>query len=146
MRSIETLVREYPNKTGTQILDIQEADKLKDELEYQEYNKIQLAFVNKINTDSGYYRGKFGVNQHYYYRVYNALLDTNGTIYVDVEKIVLFVGSPNGVVKDNEMRFERRVDTYSDASKYSFGNEEEVTVKEWDKVNTYLDNIATLFW
>jgi hypothetical protein len=35
MRSIETLVREYPDKTGRELFEIQEQDKLKDQKKFE---------------------------------------------------------------------------------------------------------------
>lgn len=55
MTSIETLVRNYPEKTGKEILALQEQERLQDEAEYQERHAETLAYIEDINTNGGYY-------------------------------------------------------------------------------------------
>ena len=89
MRSIETLVRTYPNLTGSDIIKLQEQDKIADEKAYQKTNKRKLAYIEDINTNGGYYVGRFGVDQRYIYNVTKMWLEGD-VIYMDVEKIIVF--------------------------------------------------------
>ena len=141
MRSIETLVREFPEKTGSQILDIQEADKLIDEKNYQEENKEKLKWIEDINTNGGFFRGRFGSDQRFYYKVTNCLLESCGSVYCDVEKIVVFLGKD----KNDRLNIERRMSSYTNADTYGFNVYERVTEKEWNEVNTYLEGVEK-FW
>jgi len=90
MRGIEYLVQSYPDKTGKEILAIQAQEKLDDLKEFEEINKKKLAFMKDINENGGYYRGRFGLDQHYFYHVFDMEMDNHGNITMKVEKIVLF--------------------------------------------------------
>lgn len=146
MRSFEVLVRSYPDKTGKELLAIQEEDKVKDEKEFQKRHKEKLKFIDDINNNGGYYKGKFGFCQHYFYRVFDLKIEDNGKTIGKVESLVVFVGDDRGVIKNGELRFERNLKEYADIEKYSLNTEERVTKKEWDKANEYLDRMVEKFW
>lgn len=149
MRALEVLMELYPNKTAKEILEIQEQDKTKDQKDFEERNKKKLEFINDINTNGGYYRGKFGLDQYYYYRVFNLIMNNNGSVYMSVESIVLFYnndGRKDTIVKPNEIRLEKRLKEYCDLDQYSLEHEERITETEWNYINNYLNNIHNLFW
>ena len=69
MRSIEYLIQLFPDKTGKELLEIQAQDKKKDEEEYQNKNKENLAIIKDIKENGGFYKGAFGTEQYYMYHV-----------------------------------------------------------------------------
>ena len=149
MRALEYLIQLYPEKTGKELLAIQEQEKLEDQKEFKNLNKTKLDFVNDINTNGGYYKGKFGLDQHYYYRVFDLVLEESGDVRMCVEKIVLFCnndGHKHTVTKAGEINFERRTDDYANLDNYGLQDRERITVKEWNTINDYIDNIVKLFW
>jgi hypothetical protein len=149
MRSIELLVREYPYLTGREILETQEQEKLKDQRAYEKRNKKKLAFIKDINENGGFYRGRFGVDQHYYYRIFDLKMETNGEVYMQVESIVLFFNDTNDthqVTKPNEVHLERRLRTYEKLDQFGLQQEQRVTAHEWDAVVNYINAMSQLFW
>jgi len=155
MRALEYLVQLYPDKTGKEILEIQVQEKLDDQKEFEETNKKKLAFMKDINENGGYYRGRFGLDQHYYYRVFDMEMDNHGNITMKVDSLVLFYNekTKNQVTKEGEIRIERRLKEYQHYDNYGLHDCERVTVKEWDAVNKYLDAVnkyldamSELFW
>ena len=144
MRSIETLVREFPEKTGAEILAIQEQDKISDQKEHDRIHAKELAWIKDINENGGFYKGRFGPDQRFFYNVTNAK-HRYGTIICDVETIVAFFGSPNGTVREGEIRIEKMKKKSVEERKYMFDSYERITKKEWDKVNAYLDGLKK-FW
>ena len=65
--------------------------------------------------------------------------------FATVEKIVVFLGSERGVVKEGEVKIERCEKTYQDLDKYGLDMYTETTKSEWDKVGNYLTGVAK-FW
>jgi len=148
MRAIECLVRDYPDKTGKEILAIQEQEKLNDQKAYEKHNRKKLAFVNDLNTNGGYYRGRFGYDQHYFYRVYDVKMDSDGSIWANVDSVVLFINNesvPNIVTRAGEVHLERRTKEFVDLDNYGLQDEQRVNKAEWDGVNAYVNNM-TAFW
>jgi hypothetical protein len=148
MRSIEYLMQCYPDKTGKEILAIQAQEKLEDQQAEDRRNAKKLAFIKDINTNGGFYRGRFGVDQHYYYRIFDLKLD-NGEVVMQVESIVLFFNDTkdtNQVTKPNEVHLERRLRTYERLDKFGLEQEKRVTAHEWDAVVNYINAMSQLFW
>ncbi len=104
MRSIEALVRQFPEKTGAEILVIQKQDKIEDQKKYDIIHAKELAWIKDINGNGGFYKGRFGLSQRFFYNVTNAQ-HINGTIICDVEIIMAFFGAPNGSVKEGEVNY-----------------------------------------
>lgn len=149
MRSIEYLVLSYPNKTCKEILAIQAKEKLQDQKVFEKHNKKVLAFIKDINTNGGFYRGRFGLDQHYYYNVRNLVMDELGKVHMNVDSIVLFCnndGHKNTVTRAGEMHFERKTKEYAELSTYDLDSRERVTAKEWNEINAYIDAMSKLFW
>lgn len=145
MRSIEYLIQLFPDKTGKELLEIQEQDKLEDEKKYQKENESKLKWIEDINTNGGYFRGRFGLDQRFFYKVTKCLLKTSGEIRCDVEKIVILMGKDRNVLPDESIHIEKKNSEYVNADKYGFNIYERVTEKEWNEVLTYLENIEK-FW
>jgi len=148
MRSLEYLMQCYPDKTAKEILAIQADEKLADQKADEKRNAKVLAFMKDLNENGGYYRGKFGLDQHYYYKITNLRMCGNEVI-MDAESVVLFCnndGHTNTVCKPNEIRLERKSKEMAVLSQYGLDDRERVTVKEWNAVNEYLDAMQKLFW
>lgn len=138
MRSLEYLLQSYPNKTGKELIEMQELDKIEDQLEFEKINKHQLDLIDDINTNGGFYKGRFGMSQHFYYKFTNLMLD-NGQIYCDVKNIVAFF-DPNSTIKievDNK--------EYQKLDRYGISIYDRVTEEEFNKVLGYL-NVFKAYW
>lgn len=149
MRSIEFLIQCYPDKTGKEILAIQEQDILEDQLAYEKRNAKKLAFIKDINENGGYYRGRFGLDQHYFYRIFDLKMETNGEIIMKVESLVLFCNDTdekNHVTRPHEVHLERRIKGYEKLDQYALENKKRVTKADWDAVNDYVNQMSKLFW
>lgn len=147
-KSLEYLMRLHPDKTAKEILAIQAEEKLADERAERKRNAKVLAFMEDLNTNGGYYRGKFGLDQHYFYKVTNVRM-CGDEVVMDVEKIVMFCnpdGHQNIVCRPNEIRLERKFETMQLLSHYGLDSRERVTENEWININAYLNAIKKLFW
>ena len=148
MKSIEYLLQLHPDKTGREILAIQAEEKLEDERKFEKANAKKLKFVIDHNTNGGYYCGRFGVDQRYFYRVFNMRME-GSDIYMDVETIVVFMNDADSESTRNkgEVNVERRIKEFQKEDKYCLNSEmrNRVTKKEWDEVNDYVNNLAK-FW
>jgi len=145
MRTIETLARQYPDKTGKELLEIQQQDKIEDQKEFEELHQKKINFVNDIKKNGGYFKGTFGLDQRFMYHITDIRLDEKGKVYVDVENITIFLGHNRGVVKENDFSFEKRTDRYKDASTYGFGHYERIDEKEWNELIEYIRGVDK-FW
>jgi len=147
MRAMEYLVSLYPEKTGKELKAIQDQEKLDDAKELKAINAKKLAIIEDINTNGGYFCGRFGSDQRYFYRYYNLRLE-NSEIMMDVDSIVAFIndsGDTHSVTKIGEMHLEKRTRDYEQYSWFGTEKEQRVTKKEWDEVNQYIDAM-TKFW
>ncbi|MEK6829818.1 MAG: hypothetical protein AABY15_06895 [Nanoarchaeota archaeon] len=142
--SVETLTRENPDKTGKEILELHEHSKKCYALWVKQQNQEQYDLVDRINAQPLYYKGRFGLDQRFFYKISDARLD-EGKVFATVEKIVVFLGSERGVVKEGEVKIERCEKTYQDLDKYGLDMYTETTKSEWDKVGNYLTGVAK-FW
>jgi hypothetical protein len=148
MKSLEYLMQLHPDKTATEILAIQAEEKAADLKAEQKRNAKVLAFIADLNANGGYYRGKFGLDQHYYYKVTNLRM-CGDEVMMDVDKIVLFCnadGHQHTVCKPNCIHIDRELEKSGILSQYGLDSRERVTVKEWDEINAYLDAMSKLFW
>jgi hypothetical protein len=147
MRDLGYLVQLFPDLTGKELMEIQRKDKEADEFEYQQEMKAELDMIKDINTNGGYYRGRFGIDQHYYYNFTNLRIE-HKTVYCDCETLVMFTGEgERSTTKDFTVRIEKR--EYKEFDKYGIDIPEyveRVTKKEWDEVVNYLKKSAELFW
>lgn len=144
MRSIECLVREYPDKTGKEIIEIQEKDKLLDEQNYKKYNEKKLALIKDYNENGAYFKSTFGLDQYRYDRFFNMSLNENGAIICDVETIVGFYKGTT--TPNNEMLLKRKYKEYQDFDRYLPQDEHKITKEEYDLFSNHLDSIFSDFW
>jgi hypothetical protein len=143
MRSIEYLIQLFPDKTGKELLAIQKQDKLDDEKKFQESRKKELAIIEDYNKNGAYFKGRFGLDQRYYYKVTNVRF-VGDKLYCDVEKIVVFLGEKGDVCQDR-INIERSFKEHEDFDTYYFQGCTRVTKEDYDKVNNYLLDVAQ-FW
>lgn len=137
MRSIELLAREYPNKTGAELFEIQEQDKIADEKKFRKIHAKQLKLIDDINTNGGFYKGTFGLNQYFYYSFSNLRLES-GKIYCDVQHLVAF---------DTErMSVELKNDIWKEFENYGASAYEKITKEEFDKAVDYYKAAFGLLW
>ena len=144
MRAIEYLCQLYPKKTGKEILEISEHDKKCHELWIRNKHKYKNDLIDKINAETQYYKGRFGTDQRYFYKVSNAQL-SGETIRVTVEKVVVFLGDKGDVLKEGNIQIEKTIDSYADFDDYRFEIEKKTTKDEWDGVVNYLRGVSK-FW
>jgi hypothetical protein len=88
MRSFDHLIQLFPDKTGRELLEIQNQDKLQDEQERMEAQKEIIALAAALNNN-GYFKGRFSTSQYYMYHFTNVKVE-EGKLYGDVEKISTF--------------------------------------------------------
>ena len=145
MRSIETLVRNYPDKTAKEILAMQEQDKIEDQKEFEKIHAIKLDLIKNINEKGGYYKGRFTYSQVHCYRFFNMMMEKEtGKIWCDVEQIFIHYDNqkkPN----DNGIIITRETKTYQEFDRYCPQPEERITKEEWDKINDYIDGTLNLW-
>lgn len=144
MRSIEYLIQLYPDRTGKELLAIQDADKAADEKAFKKQNKKLLAVVNDINTNGGYYKGRFGEDQRFYYNVTKARLES-GKIYANVESIVVFLGDGRSVVNAGDVRIEKTAKDWAALDTYGLEMYQRTTKEDFEDVANYLQKIAK-YW
>lgn len=142
MRSIETLVREYPEKTGTEILRIQKEDIIEDQKIFYLLNKDNLKLIEDHNVNGSYYRGTFGLNQYYYYRFFD-LEFMEGCIMCSVEKITCFKATD----KHWDVNIDIMVKNYQQFESYGIDIIcERITKEDFYSVKNYINDIFDKFW
>ena len=136
----------HPDKTAKQILEIQAKEKAEDEAKERKRNEKQIAFIEDLNKNGGYYKGRFGSDQRYYYKITNVRLEGN-KIYATVEHIVVFLGHKNGVVQAGDITMEVRTKTYQDLHNYGLETDlcKRTTKQDYDSIYKYMEDIAK-FW
>lgn len=142
MTSIDELVRNNPDKTCREILEIQRQEEIDDEQAITKRNAKKVELINDINTNGGYYKGVFSLTQYYYYRFFNLRL-MEGSIICDAEKIIMFYNEEHThcTTRIGETQIERRIEKFQEFENYGVGMCERVTVEEWLKVCDQIDNI-----
>lgn len=143
-RSLEVIIRDNPKMTGEEILAEQVYDRACFELFQVNKNKAKLDLIKDINTNGGFYKGKFGLEQHYYYNITKARLEGQ-VVIADVEKIVVFLGTERGVVSVGDFKMYKETKTYQDLRTYSLELCKRTTKKDYDKICEYLNNVSK-FW
>ena len=144
MRSIEYLVQLYPEKTGRELLEIQAKEKKEDQKAYERRFKKQLEFISDINTNGGYYKGRFGEDQRFYYNVTDARIE-HDTIFATVESIVVFLGDGRSVVSAGDVSIKKEKKEWAELNKYGLESYQRTTKKDYDEVLEHLLNLAK-YW
>ena len=151
IRSLEILIQQYPEKTGTELLEIRRQDEEQEESRIQKINEKVLKFLESLEGERKYLKGSFGQNQKYYYRIdkVDQYRDKNDSIsfHINYTKVLFFSGSERGVLPQGNYTLEVNEDYFSGDDIHTTGlNDcEPVTQEEWDKVINYIDSFKT-FW
>lgn len=146
-RGMDTLCRQFPEKTGKEIMELYEHDLKCHRLWIERGQEKIRAFAKRVN-DAGaiYYRGRFGLDQRYFYKVSNVEVSDRGDLYADVEKIVTFMGDQgSGKAFEGRIHIEYENEGHTSISNYSLENEKEVPKEQWDAIYEYL-NATKKFW
>lgn len=144
MKSLEYLLQLHPDKTAKEILAIQAKEKADDDKQQKLFYKKQLDFIKDLNSNGGYYKGRFGADQRFYYKITNVTFAA-GNIYADVEKIVVFLGVKNGSVQKGDIHIEKTTKIYQNLQTYDLDNNHRTTKTDYEKLCKYLEDIAK-FW
>lgn len=130
MRSIDYLVQLFPDKTGKELLEIQNRDKADDEKQFRKIHDVKLRTIEDINTNGGFYKGTFGLSQCFYYSFKNLKL-IEGKIYCDVEDIVCFF-------EGWKVSIEIRDHTYKEFENYGVDIYEKITESDYKEALKYV--------
>ncbi len=144
-RGAELMCQEYPNATGKEILELVEHDKKCSRLWIERGQQKVRDFAKRIN-DAGalYYKGRFGLDQRFFYKVYNASVDDNGRITASVDSIVCFLGEKRDVM-EGRVNIELTLDKHADLSNYGLKSYTETTEEEYNEALGYLRGVSK-FW
>ena len=145
-RSLELIMRENPNMTSAEIFLEQKHDEDCYNLWEANKNKAKLELIKDINTNGGYYKGRFGYDQRFYYNVTNVRLEGN-SVMATVEQISVFLGDKRDVVAEGEVRIEKTIKTWENLRDYGLDKDmnKRTTKKDYEKIVSYLKGIAK-FW
>ena len=148
IRSIEVIMRDNPNMIAKDILAEQKYDEACFDLCQKNLHKSKIKLINDININGGYYKGRFGLDQLFYYNITNASLQSYLQHYIivaKVEKIYVFLGGENGVVKLGDVKIEKSTDPCANLSKYGLEIYTRTTKEDFEQVVNYLNDIEK-FW
>lgn len=142
MRTLEQLIELFPTKSGTELLQLQEMDRLADKHIFQMENKANLDIVNNINTNGAFYRGNSGDSQYFYYRVFKADFDSKKQIInINYDILLLFTDC-----KGFNFSFEIKRNEYAKYDNLGLSLYEKVTKEDWDKAIAFTESIPSLLW
>lgn len=148
MKSIEYLIQLFPDKTGREILEIQELEKKEEEKKFQKRLAKKLSLIKDIKENGGYFKGRFGYDQRYYYKIVDIKLESE-QIYTTVEQIIVFINEHNVkhlTTSIDTFNIEKRVDKLVRWEDYYNDPQiQRITKEEWDELNNYCFGI-TKFW
>jgi len=144
MRTIETLARQYPDKTGRELLAMQEQDKLDDQKEWEELNAAKIRFVESVKQNP-YFKGRFGLCQHYYYKVHDIEMCEDGVLIGTIEKITVFIGADGGTMPKGDMSVERELRKNVLLDNYGLQSVERTTEADWLEFVSFLETVEAFF-
>lgn len=144
-RRADYLCELYPELTAKEIIILRDHEKKCFELWEVEQVQEQHDKVKEIN-DAGalYYKGRFGVDQRYYYKIYDAQV-MGKEVYATIEKIVVFLGCEGSVISEGRLTMEKKVNELTKLTDYHLSLEHVTTEAQWNELNEYLQNVAQ-FW
>jgi hypothetical protein len=145
IRAIDYLCLLFPDKTGTELLAIHEHDKKCHELYMQKGQEEVRAFAKRIN-DAGaiYYKGRFGLDQRFFYKVSNAKVYDDGTLVGSVDSLTCFLGEDRDVF-EGRINIELKTDKFERLDNYGFDMCTETTEEEYNEALGYLRGVSK-FW
>lgn len=144
MRSLEYLIQLFPDATGSEILEMQRKDKEQDEQNFKKAHQERIDWIDDINANGGFWKGRFGLDQHFYYKVTNAGIES-GKVYGDVENITVFFGCKNSVVPEGNIKLEKKLSSFEELKNYGFHLYERITEKEYESAVKYIEDFKS-FW
>lgn len=143
MRTLETLARAYPDKTGMQLLSIQEEEKRFDESEKAKRFEKTKAFINYYNLARGkgaYWRVNFNHKQIYYIEIVKAEMYENGDVFIEFNNVYM------NVTDEFNCKIEIRDDFYSgDFYSSILYDADQITEDEYTKAYDYVMNFKKFF-
>lgn len=145
MRSLEYLAQLYPNKKAKELLAIQAEEKAAEQERQDKAHAKQIEFAKDLNDNGGFFKGVFGLDQHYYYNITNVSVTDRGELIGDVEKIVIFLGADRSVVRKGEMSFEVKKKEYECLDNYGLYLTVRTDKKDYDECLVYLNGVAKFF-
>lgn len=139
MRRIEDIIKENPNLTGHQILEIQAKEEAEEKAKIEKWQAGKIAMIKDLNENGGFFKYKAG-HQYGMYNITKAYL-MGGAVYIDLQQIVLF-----DEYRENEFSAEVRVKTMQKEDTYAlFDTTQRITKKEWEKVISSVNNLKNLW-
>ena len=146
MRHITELINQFPNKTGKELLEIQAQDKLDDEKEFKRLNKKKLSIIKDITDNGRYFKGAFGMEQYYMYKITKIEL-VGETLYCDYEQIVLFDSQniKKGILGENRLNFELKTNSLIEYER-NFSFCDRATETEYNELKNYLLGVVPKFF
>ena len=155
MRSIETLAYEYPEKTCAEIIDIQKQEKkVEDAIFLKEYEK-KSDFNKDIMKNGGYFKciDEFDEKRVTLFKITEIELTKTGVMYFCYSKITVFYNDAKPeesnpsiyTIPRGEIEFTKRLIMNKKHNPLIFLNYNRITKKEWDNVESYIDNVPDLF-
>ena len=142
IRSIDLLVRTYPEKTGQEILEIQEQDKWEEKELFEQSHKETIRMIQDYNKNGAFFKSTFGLNQYRFDSFSNLKLEKDGTVTCNVEKIVGFNQGSSRI----EFSFECKRDYFVDFYSFNPQIENRVSRKEFENAKEYLHSTFEKFW
>ena len=143
-RDARVMCQYYPDATGKEILELVEHDKKCHELYVQRGQEEVRAFAKRIN-DAGaiYYKGRFGLDQRFFYKVSDAKVYDDGTLVGSVDSLVCFLGETG--VCEGRINIELKTDKFGKLENYGFEVYTETTEEEYNEALGYLRGVSK-FW
>ena len=141
IRSIAMLAKQFPDKTGAELIQMHNDDIAAEKAAVQEHLKEKVKFADDINENGGYFQGQFGLDQYYFYNITEVEVFEDGGVWGRVEKIVWFddvKNEPEFHVKE----LSHRVSGSEDLSRYGLSLEKRITKEKWDKVVAYINGLS----
>lgn len=90
VQSLESLVKEFPNLTCLEVMNIREEQKKVVELWFKERDSENLSMVDTLNKKGLWLKGFFGRSQRYVKHISNFSLNKDGEILCDVSGVTFY--------------------------------------------------------
>lgn len=150
-RSIDYLVKLYPDKTGKEIQEIHN-NELNEDAKEREFLNIKYQEIAKKLNDKGYFKGNFGINQYYYYHFTNISYDNVLGFVGNVEKIIIFYSIGLNEKHRNSDLLNIRIEEINNQIMMNYGLDsldslyKETTKEEYELVKGQLTSIVPTYF
>ena len=142
-RTLDDLARNYPEKTGAELLEMQVQDVADEKKEYEKRNKKTLAMIEDYNKNGAYFKGTFGQDQYYMYNCTNFKMCDRGNVTMNVDSLTIFNCDNK---KENTFHLELRTERFENMDRFGLHMTERITKKEWDEAMEYMHGFRPKFW